>query len=200
MEYHVDPRASRFTVRAFAGGMLSSVGHDPTFQVRELAGQVSFDPAAPDSSSLRLRVGASSLALADSVSDKDRREIERVTNQEVLESQSYPDIVFEGTRVAVGGSPGGPLQATVDGVLTLHGVTRPQQVHVRVYPSGDMLRAQGEATVRQSDFRIGLVSVAGGMLKVKDEVKVAFDLVARAAPGSGASSDQAAAVHEGGPG
>jgi polyisoprenoid-binding protein YceI len=200
VEYHIDPGASRFTVRAFASGMLSSVGHNPTFQVRELAGRVTFDPAAPGSTSLRLRVGASSLALTDSVSDKDRREIERATNQEVLESATFPEIVFEGTRVVVDGSPGGPLRATVDGVLTLHGVTRPHQVQVRIYPSGDMLRAQGEATVRQSDFRIGLVSVAGGMLKVKDEVKLAFDLVARVAPGSAASPDQAAAVHEGGSG
>jgi hypothetical protein len=52
-------------------------------------------------------------------------------------------------------------------------------VAVRVYPNGDTLRAQGDATLRLTDFRIEPVSVAGGMLKVKDEVKLTFDIVAR---------------------
>jgi len=33
--------------------------------------------------------------------------------------------------------------------------------------------------LRQSEFGIKLVSVAGGMLKVKEDIKLTFDLVAR---------------------
>jgi polyisoprenoid-binding protein YceI len=117
------------------------------------------------------------------VSERDRREIERVTSQEVLESSVHPEILYEAARIAVAGG-GAPLQATVDGTLTLHGVSRPLQVVVRVYPDGTMLRAQGEVALRQADYRIAPVSVAGGMLKVKDEVKLAFDLVARQIPGA----------------
>ena len=178
MDYQIDPGVSRFTIRAFAGGMLSGMGHNPTFLARDIGGQVTFDPGQPGAASVRFRVGAASLAVADSVSDRDRREIERITSQEVLESGSYPEIVYDGTRVAVAGASA-PLQATIDGVLTLHGVSRPQQVVVRVYPDGGMLRAQGEVALRQSDYRIEPVSVAGGMLKVKDEVKLTFDVVAR---------------------
>jgi polyisoprenoid-binding protein YceI len=179
VDYRIDPAASRLTVRAFAGGMLSGMGHNPTLLARELAGEVAFNPEGPRSALVRLRVGAASLALIDSVSDKDRREIERLTSQEVLESAAYPEILFEASRIALTGGPGGPVQATLDGVLTLHGVSRPQQVAVRVYPNGDTLRAQGDATLRLTDFRIEPVSVAGGMLKVKDEVKLTFDIVAR---------------------
>ncbi len=46
---------------------------------------------------------------------------------------------------------------------------------------GDTLRAQGELTIRQTDFGIKPVSVAGGMLKIKDELKCSFDLLARKA-------------------
>ena len=49
----------------------------------------------------------------------------------------------------------------------------------RLYLTGDTLRGQGEATVRPSDFGIRPVTVAGGMLKIKDEVKLTFDIVAR---------------------
>jgi polyisoprenoid-binding protein YceI len=179
VDYHIDPAASRFTVRAFAGGMLSGMGHNPTFLARDVAGEAAFDPEAQRATLVRLKVGASSLTVTDSVSDKDRREIERITSQEVLESAVYPEILFEASRIALTGGPGGPLQATLDGVLTLHGVSRPQQVVARVYPNGDALRAQGEATLRLTDFRIEPVSVAGGMLKVKDEVNLTFDVVAR---------------------
>ena len=36
--YRFDPSLSRFTVRAFASGLLSFVGHSPTFAVRQFAG------------------------------------------------------------------------------------------------------------------------------------------------------------------
>ena len=181
MDYQIDPGASRFTIRAFASGMLSGMGHNPTFLARDLGGQVTFDSQNPGSAAVRLRVGSASLTLVDSMSERDRREIERVTSQEVLESSVHPEILYEGGRIAVAGG-GAPLQATVDGMLTLHGVSRPLQLVVRVYPDGTMLRAQGEVALRQADYRIEPVSVAGGMLKVKDEVKLAFDIVARQVP------------------
>ena len=114
------------------------------------------------------------------MSDKDRREIERTTRDEVLETGKFPEITYDCPASRI--SAIGPMQLTLTGDLTLHGVTRPQTVSARVYQSGGTLRAQGEATVRQSDYGIRLVSVAGGMLKVKDEVKLTFDIMARAAP------------------
>ena len=179
VRYLVDPQASRFTARAFAGGALSAMGHNPTFAIRDIRGEVEYDPDAPASSSLRLVAGAGSLALTDSVSDKDRREIERTTRDEVLESVKFPEITFEcpSSRVTVGGA----TQLTLAGDLTLHGVTQAQTVAVRVFLMGETLRGQGEGIVRQSEFDIKPVSVAGGMLKVKDEVKFTFDIVARLA-------------------
>ena len=180
MRYRVDPRASRFTVRAFAGGPLSAMGHNPTFAIRDLNGEVEFDPAEPGSSSVRLVVRAESLTLTDSVSDKDRREIDRATRDDVLEVGKFPEITYDCPASRV--SAVGPLQLTLTGDLTLHGVTRPQTVSVRVYLMGDTLRGQGEATLRLSDYGIRPVSVAGGMLKVKDEVKLTYDVAARLEP------------------
>ena len=44
--------------------------------------------------------------------------------------------------------------------------------------SGETLRAKGDFTLKQTDFGIKLVSVAGGTLKVKNELKFSFNLVA----------------------
>jgi hypothetical protein len=45
--YAIDPAMSRFTVWAFAGGVFSELGHNPTFAVREFEGKVKFDPRVP---------------------------------------------------------------------------------------------------------------------------------------------------------
>ena len=42
-----------------------------------------------------------------------------------------------------------------------------------------MIRASGEFSLNQSDYGIKPISVAGGTLKVKDELKFSFDMVAR---------------------
>ena len=44
---------------------------------------------------------------------------------------------------------------------------------------GDMLRASGDFTLSQTDYQIKLVSVAGGALKLKNELKFSFEIVAR---------------------
>jgi polyisoprenoid-binding protein YceI len=75
----------------------------------------------------------------------------------------------------------GRYRIDIEGQLALHGVTRAQPVSAQVFLTGDTLRAQGEVTLRQTDFNIKLVSAAGGTLKVKDALKVTFDLLARKA-------------------
>jgi hypothetical protein len=58
-------------------------------------------------------------------------------------------------------------------------VTRGQPITVRIASFGEVLRTSGEFTLRQSDYQIKPVSVAGGALKLKDEVKFSFEMVAR---------------------
>lgn len=179
VRYEINQTASRFTAQAFAGGPLSAMGHNPTFAIRDFGGEVEFDAETPASSSLRLVARSGSLALTGNVSDKDRREIERTMREQVLESDQYPEITYDCPSSQITAS--GPTQLSLAGNLTLHGVTRPQAITVRIYPSAGSLRGQGEATIRQGEFGIKPVSVAGGMLKVKDEVKLTFEIVCRPA-------------------
>jgi polyisoprenoid-binding protein YceI len=178
--YLIDPRASRFTARAFAGGPLSAVGHNPSFAIRDVTGEASLDPESGKDASLSLTVKATSLALTDNVSEKDRREIERTLQEEVLETARFPEIsyVCPPGKVTVTGNGDGQFQVALNGDLTLHGVTRPHQMTARVFVSGDTLRGSAESSLRQGDFGIKLVSAAGGMIKVKEDVKLTCDFVA----------------------
>jgi polyisoprenoid-binding protein YceI len=89
-------------------------------------------------------------------------------------------IVFDSTGVKATAAGPGQYRVEITGKLTLHGVTNEQQISARVMVSADRLRASGEFSLFQSAYGIELVTVAGGVLKVKDELKVTFDVVASA--------------------
>lgn len=179
--YAVDARGSRFTINAYASGMLSAFGHDPVLTARDISGDVRFSPEQAQSATVRVRIAAQSLAVQNDVSDKDRREIERTMFEDVLEVAKNPEVVYEGASTRIDKVADGRFRVEVDGRLSLHGVTRSQRVSVQVFVMGDTLRAQGEAMVRQTDYGIKLVAVAGGALKIKDEVKCTFDILLRKA-------------------
>ncbi len=181
MVFRIDLGVSRFTIRAFATGMLSGFGHNPTFAIRRYTGEVQFDPDALDAASMTLQIVAPSLELTDNVSSRDRREIERVMHEEVLEDTTYPAITYDcqPPNATVKKTGDGQFNVSMAGDLTLHGQTRRQPISARIVVSAGMLRAYGDFKVPQSEFGIKPVSVAGSMLKVKDELTCSFDLVAR---------------------
>ena len=172
--YIIDPRISRFTVRAFATGLLSALGHSPTIRIKDFQGEVRYVPDSLEGAGLSLRIDVRSLSVQDQISDNDRREMERQMNDEVLETTRFPEIVYECSRVS---GTGGTV--TLEGQLSMHGVTRNEPVEARFYTMGNLLKAAGEFTVRQTDYNIKLVSAVAGTLRLKDELKLAFDIAAR---------------------
>jgi polyisoprenoid-binding protein YceI len=177
--YAIDMEMSKFTVRAFASGMLSAFGHSPTLAVREFAGEARFSGWTFEEAFLRINIKAASLTVVDKISDKDRREIENTMNRGVLETHKYPDILFESSNVSASKAGDGQYWVNLVGKLSLHGVTRDQAVSAQVALVGDTLRAYGEFSLLQTTYRIDVVSLAGGTLKLKDELKCSFDILAR---------------------
>jgi polyisoprenoid-binding protein YceI len=59
--------------------------------------------------------------------------------------------------------------------LTLHGQTRSITLHV----SSTGTHYHGTTTLKQTDFGITPISIAGGTMKVKDELAIDFDVVTR---------------------
>jgi polyisoprenoid-binding protein YceI len=177
--YRLSAGESRFTVQAFAEGLFSSFGHDPIIAIRDFAGEAECAPDTLEAAKLRVTVKAASLAVAGNVSEKDRLEIERMMHEQVLETARHPEIVFESTSITASRLSGGRYRVRVIGDLTLHGVTgRNLWIQAEVKTTDADLRAQGEFTLRQTDYQIKPVSVAGGTLKVKNELKFSFDIKA----------------------
>lgn len=174
----INAARSRFIVRAFASGVLSALGHNPTIAIRDFTGEAQFVAGTLDSASLRVAVKSDSLAVADDVSDKDRQELESKMREEVLETTRYPEIAYESASITSSKIFEGQYRVNIDGKLSLHGVTRECPVQAQVIATEDSIRASGEFTLRQTDYRIKLVSAAGGTIKLKDELKLSFDIVA----------------------
>jgi polyisoprenoid-binding protein YceI len=156
---------SEMTVRVFKAGVFSALGHD-----HEITAPIAGGTVDIASSRVELRCSAAALRVRDpGVSDKDREEIQKtMLGPAVLEVDRYRQIVFQSTAVESAGAG----SWTVTGELTLHGQTRPitVQVHER---DGHYL---GTARLKQSDFGIKPIKVAGGTIRVKDEVRVEFDV------------------------
>ncbi len=179
VHYVMDARASRFTVQAFATGVFSAMGHNPIIGIRDFTGAVNFSPDTLEGNSFQVSVKSSSLSVQNDIGDKDRREMERLMNEQVLETAKYPEIVYDVPSFTATKMGDTLYSASLNGNLTLHGVTSNERVIARVAAFGEMLRASGEFTLSQTDYQIKLVSVAGGALKLKNELKFSFEVVAR---------------------
>lgn len=178
VRYTLNPGLSRFKVQATASGLLSAFAHNPVILIPAFSGEVRFDPASLDSAYLRMVIDAGALDVSDDMNDKDREEIRRLMYEEVLDSGSYPELIYECSSVTGSSVGQSRFWLTLNGELTLHGVTRPQPVGATLAVDHKTLRASGDFSLRQSDYQIKLVSSIGGALKVKDELRCSFNIVA----------------------
>jgi polyisoprenoid-binding protein YceI len=180
VRYVIDTQGSTFVVQAFSAGLLSAFAHNPKIAIRDFSGDADFVRAGAilQNARLQIRIRADSLEVTDDISEKDRNEIHKRMCEEVLETDSYPEIVYECSRVTASGS-GDRYWAALSGTLALHGVTKALPLSAKVVVNGDSLQATGEFALRQSDYGIALVSAAGGTIRVKDELKFTFDITAR---------------------
>jgi polyisoprenoid-binding protein YceI len=177
VRYRLIAEQSQFTVQAFAEGLFSAFGHNPVIAIRDFAGEAEYANGTLAQASLRMTIRADSLAVIGDVKEKDRQEIERMMRDEVLETGKYPEIVFESTNLSASRLAQGRYRARIIGNLSLHGATQNSLwIYAEVTPSEESLRAQGEFSLKQTDYGIKLVSVAGGTLKVKNELKFSFDI------------------------
>jgi polyisoprenoid-binding protein YceI len=177
--YVVDTRVSQFTVQAFASGLISAVAHSPKIAIRDWSGTFQATSPKLDNASLRVQIKAASLEVLDELRETDRREIHRVMFQEVLETGRFPEVVYESREILTEKLKDDLYRLAVRGRLDLHGVSNELGVVAQVALGVDTARAHGSFTLLQSDYDIRIASIAGGTLKLQDELKFSFFVVAR---------------------
>lgn len=179
VEYAIDTRASQFSVQAFASGLIAAVAHSPKIAIRDWSGEARFIPSTLQDAGLQVRLKASSLEVLDELREQDRRELHRVMNNDVLETARFPEVRFDSSSVVAEKLRPDLYRVNMVGLLSLHGVTNTHSFFAQVAMGVDTLRAYGEFTLLQTDYGIRVASIAGGTLKLQDELKFSFYVVAR---------------------
>jgi polyisoprenoid-binding protein YceI len=165
----IDAERSTLTVFVDKSGLLSAFADDHVISAPIASGSISFDvPLA-----VEVRVRSANLKVLDPKLPADKRaEVQaRMLGPEVLDSGKFPDITFTSTSIASLGAD----RWMVTGRLTIHGGTRSTTFSV-LRQDG---RFRGTVALRQRDFGIEPISILGGTVRVKDELKIEFDVVAR---------------------
>ena len=177
--FSVQPTESRFIVKVGKAGFLKAFGHEHLIEVRGIVGDVDWRPDNPNMSSIRIEIDASSLTVVDEgVSDADRATIQGEMESTALEVTSYPKIVFVSKELSVSRG-GGERKGNLKGELTLRGVTYEVKFPLTLTVDDQTLRAQGAFKIKGSDFGVPHIKAAGGSVKTKDELELAFALVAK---------------------
>lgn len=164
----IDTEKSVVTVRVYKAGLLSPFGHE-----HEIRAPIQKGTIDEEKNTVEFAVDVRTLRVMDSdVSDKDKAEIQNtMLGPKVLDSEKFHEILFHSTEV----SRAGENTWTANGELTLHGQTRPVKVRVERTDG----RYRGSAELRQKEFGIEPVTVAGGSIKVKNEVRIEFEIAAK---------------------
>lgn len=181
--YVLDPGASHLVVRVGKTGVFGFAGHEHEIVAGGMAGTVVVDPQHVGDGSVELTFASARLHVTgkgEPAGDVPKVQ-EAMVGPTCLDASRFPTIRFVSKAIVVKHAAGGQQMLEVRGELTLHGVTRPLTVPLDVELSEDRVTGRGRLALRQTDFRITPISVAG-VVKVKDEVALEWVLVARRAP------------------
>jgi polyisoprenoid-binding protein YceI len=161
----IDTQRSSLTIHVGKAGLFSAAAHEHWVTAPFSSGTI--NDAAP---SVRFVVEARALAVKPEkgLSEKDHAEVQSTMQTKVLEAVIYPRIVFQSTEV----HPAGARAWRVSGNLSLHGVTKPVAVDVRIENDAYV----GTARIKQTDFGIQPIKIGGGVVKVKDELEIQFQV------------------------
>lgn len=161
----MDTQKSVVNVRVYKSGLFSAFAHD--HEIRAPIKSGSFDE---QKRSVEFKVNAGDLKVLDpGVSQGEREQVQQnMLGPKVLDVKRFPEIAFQSTSI----ESAGPEKWTVQGELSLHGETRPVKVEVE----GANGHYRGSARLRQTDFGITPITIAGGAIKVKNEVRIEFEI------------------------
>jgi polyisoprenoid-binding protein YceI len=185
--FTVDSARSRSLIEVGKGGAFSFVaGHAHEVEAPIASGVVHLDPADPSHADVHLEFDAAAMRVSGKGEPPgDVPKVQEVMlSEQVLDVRRYPKITLDSTGVSSvqGKADTTPnptmFDLTVAGNLTLHGVTKPFKAPVDVRLDGGMLTATGKLSIKQTDFGIKPISVAG-VVNVKDALNITFTIVAR---------------------
>src|SRR4051794_26351410 len=162
----IDPALSKITIHVDKTGVFSFAGDK-----HEIATPIASGSVDEKAGTVEFTIDSRKLQVLDpQLDEKKRAEVQKtMLGPSVLDTAQYPEIRFRSSKA----TSTGQNAWIVNGELTLHGQTHPVTLPVKK----DRGSYTGSTKLKQTDFGITPVSVAGGTVKVKDELKLDFEVV-----------------------
>lgn len=188
-DYAVVSDQSLVRIQVFRDGILQRAGHNHVIGLRTLAGEVRVGETL-DTTRLSLRFAAADLTVDlpnDRASggepfkapiDEPSREgtRENMLGPRLLNAGQYPQVLIRSAAIR-----GDFSQLTVDALVSLAGKQNEISVPVVLSYADDSILARGSITLRHEQLGLVPFTVLFGALAVKDEIRIEFDILARAA-------------------
>lgn len=170
--YDIGPSTGQLLVRTGRDGVAARVGHDLTITFEKWSGQLTFRGDDLGSATVTAIFETESITVLEGsggalpLTVLDRREI-RKTARRLLETDRHPTATFASTLIKRAGDGG-----TIDGILTIRGVSVP--VTIEVSPDGSGWH--GSTSIRQTSFGIKPYRAFLGALRLADQVQIEIEL------------------------
>ena len=179
--FEIDSIRSRAVIQVGKSGPFSFVaGHTHEVVGSKLTGVIGFDRDAPAQSTVRLEIDTRTLKVTGTGDPpQDVPKVQEVMQSaKVLDVARFPSIRFESTKVTVKSHTPTALDLIVAGRVTLRDITHTVTAPVHVVVENEALTADGTFSIKQSDYGITPISVAGAVA-VKDALAISFTVLAR---------------------
>ena len=174
----VVPGRGYFRIHVDSGGLFGVFAHDHLVEARKIEGCAAIQTQDLARSSIGLDFSVAELRVLDpKESAEDRAKVQKNMETEVLRVSEYPHVKFESTAVE---KTDAASRLRVRGNLTIRGRTQPVVIPLVLTRMDDgTYRASGEYRFKQTLFGIEPIQLLGGTIKVKDELRVEFELFLR---------------------
>ncbi len=179
----VDSAASSLRISVGRAGLFSFAGHEHEVLATAIEGRIVANPEEAARSWVELRFETSGLKVegkGEPAGDAPKVQA-KLAGPEVLNVARFPEVTFRSTAVEARQAPDGSWNLRVTGDVTIKGVSRSLVLPLRVQMAEGVLTATGQTVLKQREFGITPVSVAG-VVKVKNELALDYKIVARVAP------------------
>lgn len=182
----IDPAQSRVLVEVGKTGTLSFLAGHPHVIEGPLHGTLSIEPTHPELATAAFEIQASELIVRDEGEPAgDAAKVQHtMAGPDVLDVSKYPTVSFRSTSIELLRRSGSDMKLAVVGTLSLHGTTRSIEMPVDAQIAANGVTARGRFSVKQTDYGMKPVSVAGGMVSVKDALTIHFTIAVPLAPGT----------------
>src|SRR5262245_12665449 len=178
--YAIDLSQSRVIATLKQEGFIARRYPTHRVEVKNFTGKIEVSERDETRIAVEVEAEAKSLTNVDEgMTEFERKEFHNVLNNSVLESDKFPKIKFVSASVSDARKSGETRAFTLSGDLTMRDATKRVSFPVAVTISKDQLRATGEAELKQTDFRMKPYSGKLGMIRIGDEVKINFAIVAK---------------------